>query len=292
MNIREIAGNYPIVKMHGCGNDFVVLTDFNEKITAEQAKAICSRHFGVGADGLITVVNSRIERVPWRMKFFNPDGSIAEMCGNGIRCFIKYLFDHGLVTVEGSLQVDTDAGIISPEIIKNTEREALVRVNMGIPELYNKSQVNISPGEQGIVRGNVNGHHFTFISMGNPHAVIFSGQPEKDVKQFGPSIENNKKIFPQKTNVEFIQVLTPERLVMHVWERGAGITLACGTGACAGVVAAVVNGHCQTSATVQLPGGDLAISWEGIGEPVFMTGGATNVFEITPLSLDSYLLHT
>ncbi|MBN2531843.1 MAG: diaminopimelate epimerase [Spirochaetales bacterium] len=289
MTIQEIAGDYPVLKMHGCGNDFIVLPDFNEKIIPGQVRALCSRHFGVGADGLITIVNSRIDRVPWRMKFFNPDGSIAEMCGNGIRCFVKYLFDHGLISETGAVPVDTDAGIITPEIIKNADREALVRVNMGIPGLYNQSQVTLSPGERGIVQGNASGHDFTFVSMGNPHAVIFSGQPEKDVIQSGPLIENNKALFPQKTNVEFVKVISAERLQMHVWERGAGVTLACGTGACAGFVAAVLNGHSRSSATVQLPGGNLMISWEGPGEPVFMTGNATNVFEIESSSLDRYL---
>jgi diaminopimelate epimerase len=289
MNIQEIAGNYPIIKMHGCGNDFVVLTDFHQNMTPQLAKAICTRHFGVGADGLITIVKSGINDVPWRMKFFNPDGSTAEMCGNGIRCFAKYLHDNSLVTHKGALPVNTDAGIITPEIITNTEREAQVRVDMGIPGLYNASQVTIQPGEEGIVRGNVDGHDFTFISMGNPHTVIFSGQPEKDVVRFGPSIEKKTTLFPEKTNVEFIKLINKDELLLHVWERGAGITNACGTGACAAFAAAVLHGYCRDAAVVHLPGGDLTIEWKGMGEHVYMTGNAVNVFEISTSSLDRYL---
>ncbi|MBN1696543.1 MAG: diaminopimelate epimerase [Spirochaetales bacterium] len=288
MKIKDIVNDQPVMKMHGCGNDFIVLTDREGRLLPDQVKKLCARHYGVGADGLIAVMPSRRPDATFRMKFFNPDGSVAEMCGNGIRCFAKYLADRGLVDRDGSLSVDTDAGLIKPELIGYSAREAQVKVNMGEPVLFNPQQVTVEPGEEGAVRGNAEGLWFTFVSMGNPHAVIFTDTPERDVAYFGPKIEGNSSLFPAKTNVEFVKIDSPQEFTMYVWERGAGVTLACGTGACAGFVAAAVNGYAKKSAFVRLPGGILHIAWEGIGSPVFMTGNAVNVFEISAESLDYY----
>lgn len=291
MKIFEITGPYPVMKMQGCGNDFVAMADFAEQLTSEQAKRICDRHFGIGSDGLISVLYSRKPEAEYRMKFFNPDGSLAEMCGNGIRCFAKYIADQGYGDHVKS--VDTDAGIIKPEIVSNSDVEALVRVNMGEPVLYNPEQVVIGPvayNNNGIIRGGLSDRkQFTFVSMGNPHAVVFTDNPAEDVKKYGPGVEICREVFPKKTNVEFVKVNSPEDLTMYVWERGAGETLACGTGACASLVASVLNGYSKDHARVRLLGGDLDISWEGKGNPVYMTGPARNVCEIDAKSLDKYL---
>jgi diaminopimelate epimerase len=305
MKISEIAKNYPIMKMQGCGNDFVVMVDPNEQLTSEQAKRICDRHFGIGSDGLITVLSSRKPEAGYRMKFFNPDGTTAEMCGNGIRCFAKYLVDNKFVPdATREIPVDTDAGLRIPEMVSNTPAEALVRVNMGEPVLHNPEQVNsgliervtpelalcITYKKDEIVKGRLSGREFTFVSMGNPHAVIFTDNPVEDVKKYGLGIERCLKVFPQKTNVEFVKVNASDDLTMYVWERGAGETLACGTGACASLVASVLNGHSEDHARLHLLGGDLDISWEGKGNPVYMTGLARNVCKIDAESLDKYLL--
>jgi diaminopimelate epimerase len=303
MKISEITGAYPVMKMQGCGNDFVVLSDFDEKLTPQQAQKICDRHFGIGSDGLIAVLKSRTPESEYRMKFFNPDGSLAEMCGNGIRCFAKYLADNILEPrFIGKIPTDTDAGLKIPDIRENGSVEALVQVNMGEPVLYNPEQVKVNKrpsayearfrltdhGES--VVGEVGPLEFTFVSMGNPHAVIFTDSPAEHVKKYGPGIESNREIFPKKTNVEFVKVNDFDDLTMYVWERGAGETLACGTGACASLVASVLNGHSHNHARVHLLGGDLEISWEGKGNPVYMTGLARNVCEIDAKSLDKYLL--
>ncbi|MBN1412833.1 MAG: diaminopimelate epimerase [Spirochaetales bacterium] len=290
--LKKITLGYPVLKMHGCGNDFVVLYDYDEQLTSGQAAQICSRHFGVGSDGLVTVTRSRIKEAAYRMKFFNPDGSLAEMCGNGIRCFAKYLVDRGLVQNPGAIPVDTDAGLLVPEVLENNPVSSMVKVNMNKPVLHSRDQVNLMPGNDGVVRGKVSGLDFTFVSMGNPHAVIFTHSPEQWVLEYGPGIESNRDMFPQKTNVEFVKVNTPSDLTMRVWERGAGETLACGTGACASLVASVLNGKAANEAVVHLSGGDLRIAWEGNDSPVFMTGKAVNVFEINTDTLDEYLLNT
>lgn len=290
MKIKDIIGNNPIIKMHGCGNDFVILFDMNEKITPEIAKKFCDRHYGIGADGLVTITKSRIKEAKFRMKFFNPDGSLAQMCGNGIRCFAKYLLDLNLIEKEKEIAFDTDKGIVFCTTIENNKRRALVKVNMGEPIFYDPKQINLKPKNNEIIKGKTNNLDFTFVSMGNPHAVIFSDTPETDVKKFGPLIENDTTIFPQKTNVEFIKVNSPNDITMYVWERGAGETLACGTGACASFVTAVISGFCSKKATVHLLGGDLIIEWMGIGNPIYMTGEAVNIFKIDADSIDEFLL--
>lgn len=283
---------FPVTKMHGLGNDFVVYTDFEERTTPDIVKKLCDRHMGIGADGAISVVKSRIPQAKYRMKYFNSDGSLVEMCGNGIRCFAKYLFDNKFVTKKGKIPVDTDAGIIIPEILSNNAREAMIKVNMGVPVSYNKKQVAIKPGADGLVKipfplkrimdRSLLKLAGTFISMGNPHVVFFveKGQAEKLTKEYGPQIEVLKEIFPQKTNIEFVEINSRKDLTVHVWERGCGYTLACGTGACAVLAASVVNKLTDKSAKVKLPGGLLEIDWEGNGRPIFMTGLAKNVCKI------------
>jgi diaminopimelate epimerase len=290
MKFKDIAGNRPVLKMHGCGNDFLVFCDLNESVTAEMVRKLCSLHFGVGSDGLINVLPSRIKDAEFRMKFYNPDGSTSQMCGNGIRCFAKYLVDQKIVGNEGEIKVDTDAGLLTCRMMENNDLSAMVRINMGAPVLHNVKQIGISPDDDGVTRGKINGMEFMFVSMGNPHAVFFSDHPESDVKKYGALIETDGSFFPERTNVEFVRVLSQNELQVFVWERGAGETLACGTGACASYVAACLNGLTSKSGYVDLPGGKLQIQWEGIGRPVFMTGPAENVFEIPAASLDRYLL--
>ncbi|MBN2545971.1 MAG: diaminopimelate epimerase [Spirochaetes bacterium] len=290
MTLKEITSNRPVMKMQGCGNDFVVLFDIKDKLNKDIVNKICSLHYGVGSDGLIAVMNSRVKEASYRMKFYNPDGSLAEMCGNGIRCFTKYLADLKLISEKDELVVDTDAGLIRCQIVNNKSKNALIMVNMGKPVFLNPSQVALSPGEDGIVRGKTENFYFTFVSMGNPHVVIFTDNPKDDVKKYGSIIEKSTNIFPQKTNVEFVKVNSKNDITMFVWERGAGETLACGTGACATLVASVINSKSDNKAVVHLLGGDLTIEWQGINNPVYMTGNAENVFEINTDSLDKYLL--
>ncbi len=289
--LRQITRTYPISKIQGCGNDFVILTDFEECLTPELVQKICKRRYGVGADGLMTVCHSRIEGAEIRMKFFNPDGSVAEMCGNGIRCFAKYLLDNKLIDSLSNVPIDTDAGLLFIDITENTSRECLVKVNMGVPLLEQSEQCSLGLSEgQSYITAQIDDFKYTFVSMGNPHAVTFSENPKVDVLAYGEKIEKNEVIFPERTNVEFAKVTSESHIEMHVWERGAGITLACGTGACATFVAAYLEDKVAPKATVALPGGDLYIEWEGIGKPIFMTGEAVNVFHIDVESLEKNIL--
>ncbi|MBQ7704980.1 MAG: diaminopimelate epimerase [Selenomonadaceae bacterium] len=259
-------------KWQGCGNDFVIINSIHtEKIDdAEKIIKMCDRHFGIGADGVIYVLPSEVADV--RMRIFNADGSEAEMCGNGIRCFTKFL----LGTSSGSLNVETGAGILTVQLENN-----LVTVDMGepiltaekIPVIFDKEKVIGEPLK-------VDGETFkiTCVSMGNPHCVIFVDDLSKiNLEKIGPKFENNK-IFPRRTNTEFVEVLSRTELKMRVWERGSGITLACGTGTCATVVAANLNGLTEKSAVVHLDGGDLKIEW-GADNRVYMTGAAEKVFD-------------
>ena len=259
-------------KWQGCGNDFVIVdrraTD--ELDAAEKIAAICDRHFGVGADGVIYVLNSAAAEV--RMRIFNADGSEAEMCGNGIRCFAKFL----LGDRAGDLSVETGAGILNVRAEKN-----FVTVDMGTPILAaDKIPVAGFGGEKIIGEAlEVGGEIFkmTCVSMGNPHCVIFVDDlSEIKLAEIGPQIETHEK-FPRRTNVEFVEVTGENELRMRVWERGSGITLACGTGACATAVAANLNGLSGRTATVHLDGGDLKIDWRENGR-VYMSGAAEKVF--------------
>jgi len=282
---------YPVMEMHGTQNTFLVLTDFKELITPSQVKALCDVNTGFNKDGLMTVCTSRIPEAKIRMKFFNFDGSMAEMCGNGIRCFAKYLLDNKLIDSLSNVPIDTDAGLLFIDITENTSRECLVKVNMGVPLLEQSEQCSLGLSEgQSYITAQIDDFKYTFVSMGNPHAVTFSENPKVDVLAYGEKIEKNEVIFPERTNVEFAKVTSESHIEMHVWERGAGITLACGTGACATFVAAYLEDKVAPKATVALPGGDLYIEWEGIGKPIFMTGEAVNVFHIDVESLEKNIL--
>lgn len=285
MSLHDIVHAFPVAKMHGCGNDFLVFPDFQEQVTAEQAKFLCDRHYGVGADGLVLIAKSRNPNAQFRMKFFNPDGSLSEMCGNGIRCFAKYVKDIRLVDDEEKfIMVDTDAGLKETEIITRNGDCAIVKVNMGIPSLYNPSQINLDPKYGRIQMPWPGLGQFTFVSMGNPHAVFSEVPDAMDIKTVGPTIETNP-VFPQRTNVEFTHLNDQGELEVKVWERGAGLTLACGTGACAAYVAAHIEGRVIGEIPVRLPGGILKISWRGEGSSIYMAGPAENVYRIDPKSI-------
>lgn len=260
-------------KMQGLGNDFILLDDMagGLKLAPEAVRVLCDRHFGIGADGVITVSPS--DRADLKMRIFNSDGSEAEMCGNGIRCFALLVRDRGLVPGP-DLSVETLAGIIRPRI----EGE-MVAVDMGEPEFDSeKIPVNL-PGEVIDYPVVFEGRKvsITCVSMGNPHCVIFyPPQASPPVTELGPVIETDP-LFPEKTNVEFIRVRSRGELDFAVWERGAGVTLACGTGACAAVAAAARTGRTGREVLVHLPGGDLSIEWRQ-NNHIFMTGPAVEVF--------------
>ena len=270
-------------KMHGLGNDFVVV-DCMETAPAEEklpalAKALCDRHFGVGADGLILVLPSRA--ADFKMRIFNADGGEAEMCGNGIRTFAKLVYERGY-TRERELEIETLAGIVRPRLRVRGGKVALVRVDMGEPRLA-RSAIPMKGQDQEKVVGErirVDGRRYeiTAVSMGNPHCVLFVEDVERaKVEQIGPAIECHD-LFPRRTNVEFVQIVGQGDIKMRVWERGAGETLACGTGASAALVAAVLNGLSARKATVHLRGGDLLVSWNPEDNHVFIEGPAAEVF--------------
>ncbi len=270
-------------KMHGLGNDFVVV-DCMETLPAEEklpalAKALCDRHFGVGADGLILVLPSRA--ADFKMRIFNADGGEAEMCGNGIRTFAKFVYERGY-TRERELEVETLAGIIRPRLRVRGGKVARVRVDMGEPRLARSEIPMKGPDQEKVVgeRIRVEGRRYeiTAVSMGNPHCVLFVEDMERaKVEQIGPAIECHD-LFPRRTNVEFVQIVGQGDIKMRVWERGAGETLACGTGASAALVAAVLNGLSARKATMHLRGGDLQVSWNPEDNHVFIEGPAAEVF--------------
>jgi diaminopimelate epimerase len=274
------------LKYHGIGNDFILVDGFKEELPEDllspQAQRLCDRHFGVGGDGLILVLPSRV--ADFRMRMFNPDGSESEMCGNGIRCFAKYLYDYGL-TRETQVTVETLAGLIAPKMIVTDGKVQSVCVDMGEPRLARQEipmQGGDAEGQVIAEKIEVDGERFeiTAVSMGNPHCITFVEDVEHfPVAKIGPLIERHP-LFPRRTNVEFIQVLSNEELQMRVWERGAGETLACGTGACASAVAAALNRRTGRKVTIHLPGGDLRIEWAGDNH-VYMTGPAEEVFSGT-----------
>jgi diaminopimelate epimerase len=253
-------------KMHGLGNDFVLIDSRKEKLEGIDLKQLatetCDRHFGVGADGLLIVWPSK--KAHYRMQIFNPDGSEPEMCGNGIRCFAKYVYEADKLSEE-VISVETLAGIILPAVILGPDKQVIgVEVDMGLPR------------DEGEVE--LHGHKFKMISMGNPHAIAFINDPTKiNLYEIGPKIENDKH-FPNRTNVEFVNVLNDKEMEVLVWERGAGETLACGTGACASVAAAVLANKTSRRVLVHLPGGNLDIEW-GEDRHILMRGPAKTVFE-------------
>ena len=269
-------------KMHGIGNDYVYINDTESiiKNPNELSKKISDRHFGIGSDGLILIRNSDI--ADFKMSMFNADGSEAQMCGNGIRCVAKYVYDNKL-TNKKSLKIETLAGIKTLELNVQDGQVFEVTVDMGEPILEpRKIPVNSNLKEfiNQEIKVNDTNYFATCVSMGNPHTIIFVKDVDKfRVCEIGKEIENNKELFPQKTNVEFIEVLDAHNLRMRVWERGSGETLACGTGACASLVAGHLNNLCKSQAFVYLKGGILNIQWDKKTNHVFLTGGATKVFD-------------
>ncbi len=271
-------------KMHGLGNDFVVVDDREQQIESEisyndLSKKVCDRNFGIGADGLIVVLNSETHDIKYRI--FNPDGSEPEMCGNGMRCYAKFVYDNKVVDKK-EFKVETLAGTIIPKV--NIDENGIVntvRVDMGEPILNAKevpfvSEVEKAINEKVVVDGEE--INITAVSMGNPHGVIFVKDTKNaPVTTLGPKVEKFEK-FPEKTNVEFIEVISRDELNMRVWERGAGETLACGTGACASLVAAVLNDKTDNKALIHLLGGDLTIEWNRETNHIFKTGPAVLVF--------------
>jgi len=264
------------IKMHGLGNDFILVDGFKEEIKGDfplLAKRMCHRQMGIGADGLVLLFPS--QRADLKMRIFNSDGSEAEMCGNAIRCVAKYVFQTGLFR-NIDLEVETRAGIIRPKIIIKNQSVSGVKVDMGEPHLAPR-EIPLVPGCGTHVAVKNEIYSFTAVSMGNPHCVIFVDDVETfPVTTIGPQIEIHP-VFPAKTNVEFIQVVNSQEIKMRVWERGAGETMACGTGACAAVVASVLNGKTTRNIIVHLPGGDLYLEWAP-NNHVFMTGPAEEVF--------------
>ncbi|MGA1979707.1 MAG: diaminopimelate epimerase [Sedimentisphaerales bacterium] len=282
-------------KMHGLGNDYVYVNCFEEKIAdpAKLAQIVSDRHFGIGSDGLILICPS--QKADVRMRIFNADGSEAEMCGNGIRCVAKYTYEHKLAKAGGpfvvpgqppcsaSLNIETGNGVIHVGlIIDNNDKVQKVCVNMGPPALSPKDIPVKMPGEKVIEEPiDILGEklQMTCVSMGNPHAVFFCDDVSSiELEKFGPAIERHR-IFPNRTNVHFVQVDNPVEFTMRTWERGSGITLACGTGACACCVAAVLTGRGERVCTAHLPGGDLDLNWCREDNCVYMTGPAVEVFE-------------
>ena len=271
-------------KMHGCGNDYVYVNLFEEKI-ADPAKvsiAVSDRHFGIGSDGLITIGPSDI--ADFRMRIYNADGSEAEMCGNGIRCVAKYAYDYGIVN-KTSISVATKSGIKYLDLTLGKDgKVALVKVNMGAPILTSRQIPVVSTKEQVINEPlHVDGetYHITAVSMGNPHAIVYMDELKNlDIEKLGPKFENHIN-FPDRINTEFVKVIDRHTLQMRVWERGSGETLACGTGACAVAVASTLNGLVDEDkpVTVKLLGGDLQILWNRQENLVYMTGPATTVFD-------------
>ncbi len=294
--------------MQGLGNDYVYVNCMEEKVEnpSEAAKRVSDRHFGIGSDGLILICPS--EKADFEMAMYNADGSRGEMCGNGIRCVAKYVYDYGL-TDKTSISVETLGGIKYLDLTIEDGKAVLVRVDMGRPELRAREIPIIceaadgesAADEDSILGGEnvtdgdaaadqmqvidesivVDGmeYRMTGVSMGNPHAVVFLEDVEGfDIEKIGPKFENHER-FPRRINTEFVRIIDRERIEMRVWERGSGETLACGTGACAAVVASILNGLAGRKVTVKLKGGDLLVEWDQESGKVYMTGPAEVVFD-------------
>jgi len=265
-------------KMHGLGNDFVVFDAIHQKIdlTGEQCRHIADRHFGVGCDQILLIEAPRVAGTDFHYRIFNADGSEVEQCGNGARCFARYVRDQGL-TDKDVIEVGTCAGRISLYL----EDDGGVRVNMGVPELeparipfhadQMESLYTLEADSESLSLG--------AVSMGNPHAVLQVANVDRAaVERIGPLLESHPR-FPQRVNVGFMQVCSPQRIRLRVFERGSGETLACGSGACAAVVCGQIQGLLDAIVEVSLPGGELRIEWQGQGQPVWMSGPATRVYE-------------
>ncbi|MBC7526243.1 MAG: diaminopimelate epimerase [Chthonomonadaceae bacterium] len=270
-------------KMHGIGNDFIMVDSLketpDEATLPEIARKVNDRKFGIGGDGLILLLPSKV--ADFKMRMFNPDGSEAEMCGNGIRCFAKYVYDRKMLA-DTQVKVDTLAGVLMLRLQLRSGKVESVKVDMGVPHLL-RSEIPMRGDDNGQVINEtlkVEGktYEITAVSMGNPHVIIFENHlDDYPVARIGSLIENHKA-FPERTNVHFVQVLDNAEVRMRTWERGAGETLACGTGACAVAVACALNNKTSRNVLLHLPGGDLRVEWLGDNR-VMMTGPAAEVFE-------------
>lgn len=271
-------------KMHGCGNDYIYVDGAREIIPAERksevVKFLSDRHFGIGGDGVIFINPSDV--ADFEMEMYNMDGSRSEMCGNGIRCVGKYVYDHGL-TRKTSLSIVSCGKIKYLELTVEDGKVAKVRVNMGSPVLE-AAEIPVVASQSPVVDTPiaVDGREYrmTCVSMGNPHAIVYVDEmiDDETMAKIGPLFEHHER-FPRRVNTEFVKVLDRERVQMRVWERGTGETLACGTGACAVTVASILNGLTEDDITVELLGGNLEIFWNREENVVYMTGPATTVFE-------------
>lgn len=273
-------------KMHGIGNDYIYVDCTRNPVPADPAslsRAISDRHFGVGSDGLILVCRS--EKADARMRMFNADGSEAEMCGNGLRCVAKYVYDHGIAR-KPKLAIETGRGVLTVALEVKNDRVSRATVNMGEPILKSAEIPTKLPGDPPVDAPlTVAGTRFeaTCVSMGNPHAVLYVGDEffrteDRDlVAELGPKVERAPE-FPRRVNAHFVKVHSPGEVTMRTWERGSGITLACGTGACAVCVAGVLSGRTGRKLLAHLPGGDLELHWSEADNCVYKTGPATEVF--------------
>jgi diaminopimelate epimerase len=281
-------------KMHGAGNDFIYVNCFKEKIKKPDklAKIICDRHTGVGSDGLILICPS--SKADARMRLFNADGSEAELSGNGIRCLAKYVYEHKIAKSKGrlvmpgqpplpaSLRIETGRGVLAVGLIlDNNKKVRKVCVNMGQP-ILSPADIPVKLSGEKIIEKpiEISGRQLlmTCVSMGNPHAVFFCDDVSSiELEKLGPAIENHS-LFPNRTNVHFVQVDSKNKLTMRTWERGCGETLACGTGACACCVSGVLTGRMNRKCTAHLSGGDLELFWSEQDNCVYMTGPAVEIF--------------
>lgn len=268
-------------KMHGCGNDYIYVNCLEETVPnpSKVAKVLSDRHMGIGSDGLILIKPSDI--ADFQMEMYNADGSESAMCGNGVRCIAKYVYDYGL-TEKTKIELETKAGIKYLDLKIEDGKVAMVTVDMGSPVLEGK-KVPVALDKEKVVAEPITvddkEYEFTAVSMGNPHAVMFVDSTEAiEIEEIGPLFEFHP-MFPERVNAEFIEILDRKRVNMRVWERGTGETLACGTGACASVVACVLNGLTDNEVFVHLLGGDLLVKYDQKQNKVFMTGPATTVFD-------------
>ena len=270
------------VKMHGLGNDYVYIDAINQNINnrSELAKKVSDRHFGIGSDGMILICKSDI--ADFRMQMFNSDGTEAEMCGNGIRCVGKFVYDNGYTNKE-NIEIETLAGVKKLKLFVQNGKVEKVKVDMGEP-ILEPNKIPVISNEEPVKNLNLNildrNYKFTCVSMGNPHAITFIDEDvnEFDIEKYGKLVEVNE-VFPQRTNVEFLNIINKNTIKMRVWERGAGETLACGTGACASAVASFLNNFTERKVTVELLGGNLEIEWNEEDNHIYMTGPATTVYK-------------
>lgn len=268
-------------KMHGCGNDYVYVDGAKEHIRDKEKLVVAAsdRHFGIGSDGVIFINPS--ETADFEMEMYNADGSRSEMCGNGIRCVGKFVYDHGL-TDKNKVAVESFGKVKYLDMTVENGKVSKVRVNMGQPELEAEKIPVLCEKDQAIdeeITVNGNSYHMTCVSMGNPHAVVFVDEvTDMKIEEIGPFFENHER-FPNRTNTEFVKVIDDSHVQMRVWERGTGETLACGTGCCATAVACVLNGRTGNHVFVRVPGGEIEIEWDRESNIIYMTGPAETVYE-------------